>query len=352
MLKRKTLFIIGAGAGDGLLMPLGDKLSEIIADDVAIEVAYDGSVPKGDKDVNQALLRAASLKSTGMDALNRAGHEIANGIRYTHSIDNYVNAHSDNEAVKIVAKIAIVHAILVAEQASYLWIDEGAQPAKFRNGKAVHNSWLNDFFQLLHEDIIDQANLVSIFDNLAIINFNYDRCIEHFLLHALRTLFPSRDRKFFISLINEKLKILHPYGVVGRLPWQGGTQQPVQFGGVKKYGQGLAELSDEIRTYNEQLADNAELAAIRTEVAEAETIIFLGFHFHRQNMELLTISQLSKFQPTHVYGTTCGRSNTDIGIISERIYTTLKSRSVFLEIDGNRNCKDIFREYGTSFSSP
>jgi hypothetical protein len=143
--------------------------------------------------------------------------------------------------------------------------------------------------------------------------------------------------------------LFHPYGVVGRLPWQGGDR-PVQFGGVRKYGEGLAELSDEIHTYTEQLEDNAELSAIRTQVAEAEVIIFLGFHFHRQNMDLLSITQLAKLEPTVVYGTMFGRSNADIPIITEHIYTTLKSRNVFLALDGKFKCKELFSEYGATFS--
>jgi hypothetical protein len=37
-----------------------------------------------------------------------------------------------------------------------------------------------DFFGLLQEGIVESRNLETIFDNLAIINFNYDRCVEHF----------------------------------------------------------------------------------------------------------------------------------------------------------------------------
>jgi hypothetical protein len=121
-------------------------------------------------------------------------------------------------------------------------------------------------------------------------------------------------------------------------------------GGVRKYGEGLAELSDEIHTYTEQLDDNAELSAIRTQVAEAEVIIFLGFHFHRQNMDLLNITKLAKLESTVVYGTTYGRSGPDIAVITERIYTTLKSRNAFLTLDGKFNCKELFSEYGATFS--
>jgi len=46
-------------------------------------------------------------------------------------------------------------------------------------------SWLSDFFYLLLEGIIVDKNLSDIFNNLTIINFNYDRCIAQFLFYAL-----------------------------------------------------------------------------------------------------------------------------------------------------------------------
>jgi hypothetical protein len=38
----------------------------------------------------------------------------------------------------------------------------------------------------LQERIVVNLNLEDIFKHLTIVNFNYDRCIEHFLFHAIQ----------------------------------------------------------------------------------------------------------------------------------------------------------------------
>jgi len=80
------------------------------------------------------------------------------------------------------------------------------------------------------------------------------------------------------------LVIYHPYGQVGFMPWDDGNPK-VNFGGTD-YGD-IVGLSGQIRTFNEQMEDKVQLDEIRQRVADAKRIVFLGFHFHNQNMELL-----------------------------------------------------------------
>ncbi len=149
---------------------------------------------------------------------------IAEGIKYSRSIDNYVHSHSDKEAVKTVAKIAIVQTILDAERACHISIDPQVHPPRFKDERRAHKSWLSDFFTVLQDGIVESKNLDEIFDNLTIINFNYDRCIEHYLFHVMHRLYPSKGEGHLTGLLNQKLKILHPYGLVGNLPWQSRTK--------------------------------------------------------------------------------------------------------------------------------
>jgi hypothetical protein len=58
MIRHKTLFVIGAGAGFDVDMPLGSKLSEVIAEKLNIKFP-DYNTASGDKDIVEALrLRA------------------------------------------------------------------------------------------------------------------------------------------------------------------------------------------------------------------------------------------------------------------------------------------------------
>ena len=61
---------------------------------------------------------------------------------------------------------------------------------------------------------VPKENVSQIFDNVSFIVFNYDRCIEHFLLFVLQNAYGISDREAGKILV-EKLRIIHPYGVVG-----------------------------------------------------------------------------------------------------------------------------------------
>jgi hypothetical protein len=57
-------------------------------------------------------------------------------------------------------------------------------------------------------------------------------------------------------LLNANLRIYHPYGSLGVLPWQvRNNENSVPFGG-SEYGDDLNLIADEIKTFNEQLEDD------------------------------------------------------------------------------------------------
>src|SRR5690606_23024177 len=139
-----------------------------------------GRMVRGDSRIAAAL---QSQAVGGWGPFLQAGRMIADGVRYSRSIDNYVHSHSDKEAVKTVAKMAIVQTILDAEKSCHISVDTQAHPLRFRDEPRAHKSWLSDFFTVLQDGVIEAKNLDKIFDNLTIVNFNYDRCVEHYLFH-------------------------------------------------------------------------------------------------------------------------------------------------------------------------
>ena len=207
-------------------------------------------------------------------------------------------------------------------------------------------SWLPDFFYILQDGIVASENIDSLFDNVSIINFNYDRCIEQFLFGAIRDLYQTDDQK--TARLVSKLRMFHPYGRVGFLPWQE-EKRRVGFG-VTDYGE-LVGLSSEIRTFNEQVEEGDELEAMREEVARAERIVFLGFHFHQQNMDLLKAKGPKRGNSTGVYATAVQRSGPDVNIIGKQIEQMLdeRGRPVHLAVHSELDCKGLFKNYSTSF---
>ena len=116
---------------------------------------------------------------------------------------------------------------------------------------------------------------------MAFINFNYDRCLEHYLFHAVKRAFSVDDAA--AARVMAGMPVIHPYGQIGALPWQSGIQAH-PFGGDDL---DLRGLSQEILTYTEQTTGARHLASIPTLVNSASKIVFLGFGFHKQNMQIL-----------------------------------------------------------------
>jgi hypothetical protein len=159
--------------------------------------------------------------------------------------------------VKVCAKLAIVHTILHYEKHSAIFIDETKSPQDFHGRPKVMTSWFAGLMFLLTEGIRKNVDLDGIFDSVAFVNFNYDRCLEQFLWLALQQLYLITEDK--AGELVKGLTIIHPYGVVGRLRWQGGLRIPF---GHKLDAQTLVAAADNIRTFNEQVEDEEMLKAL------------------------------------------------------------------------------------------
>jgi hypothetical protein len=344
LIRKKTLFVIGAGAGFDVGMPLGNRLSDIIAAKLNIKFG-DFKQISGDKEIVEALQIRARADGIDLNSYRQAGENVSRGIGYTRSIDSYLNAHSGDELVKICAKMAIVHTILEHERQSALFVDEQLVSLEFQGRAAIMGSWFQAFTYLLTEGIRKNENLDAMFDNVVVVNFNYDRCLEQFLWLALQQLYVI-DAARAVSLI-KKLKIFHPYGVVGELPWQGGLK--IRFG-KKLQPELLGAASEKIRTFNEQIEDREMLDKLGKEVGSAEQIIFLGSHYHPQNMELLKASPPARGGEVLIYGTALDRSASDVTIIGNQIRTMLADRGGVWNIQVQRglNCGALFKDFGTA----
>jgi hypothetical protein len=347
MIRTKTVFVIGAGAGFDIGMPLGDALSNLIASKLNIKFGLDKQ-ESGDEEIMQALKIIASAQMEDPNLYRAAGCNVASGIGYTKSIDSYLNAHSGNAKVKVCAKLAIAQTILEHERGSALYVPSEKHPPDFTRRKEVLNkSWFQPFMFLLQDRTKRDESLDTIFSNTKIINFNYDRCVEHFLWWALQQLFLI-DEQRATSLL-QTLPIIHPYGTVGELPWQGGLR--VAFG-ERPVNQRLIDVSNRIRTFNEQIAEQETLTKMAEWMSEAERAVYLGFHFHDQNVEVLRTIAPARGGTVNVYATAVARSISDVRIIEERIRNGLAARggswNIFVEKDVD--CVGLFTEYGTAFA--
>ncbi len=340
MFSVPTVFIIGAGTGKDIGMPVGSALSDAIAHQLDFYFEQ-GQLVRGDELIVEVLRRLARERGANVNEWVMAGRSVAQGIRYTRSIDPYVNTHRDNEKIKECAKLAIARSILKSEHEFAIAIDPNT--GRWKLERTVLESWLPVMMYLLQDKIVRAENFNDLFANFTVINFNYDRCIEHFLLYAICHLY-GVDQRVAAEAMNTWNGILHPYGTVGALPWQDGKRK-VPFG-AEGYFADFFELSQEIFTYNEKLEDaGGGLKRIRDAIVNARRLIFLGFHFHQQNMDLLRPA--GGGASAHVYATVWDRHGPEVEVIKSQLSTLLGGRQQYTSL-APLKCLDLLNHYGTT----
>lgn len=116
------------------------------------------------------------------------------------------------------------------------------------------------------------------------VNFNYYRCVEHFLVQAIRLYFGLDEGRAQVCVAT--MVRYHPYGTVA--PWRECSEH-VRFGdGAFKDSQPqLLDLVRRIRTYSEEATEGADISVIKEAVKNAQVIVFLGFAYHPLNMKVL-----------------------------------------------------------------
>jgi len=344
MFRAKTVFVLGAGASVEVGFPAGDGLLKQIVDLSNVGFEFNRQT-KGDRLFVDAL-RVLMDEGGAVDKLNehiRACWQLAKSAGQALSIDNVIEALED-PMVDLVGKIGIARAILNAESKS----PQFRRPDEHQDALSLDrfsDTWLNSFTQLLTEGI-KKSSIDSIFDNIQLINFNYDRCIEQYLPYSLSQYYGiglDESRNLIGSL-----KIHRPYGSVGKLPWQAGEAPSVPFGGGS--AEQLAVVSQQIRTFSESVNDGEELSAIRDAISSADRIIFLGFAFHRQNVELIAESVAVH---SEILATCLGISNSDQGVIHSELSSAFNMEYTTTERIHQEDCtcSNLFRNYWRTISA-
>ena len=303
MFNRKTVFVIGAGCSKEFNLPLGWELRN------SIHVALTAGDPTAHEIVSEAFHRLRIAPPSGnRNAFFRA---FADGLHTKASIDQYLDFHRNNPAMVALGKVAIAYCILAAERRSLLNVGEVRT-----NFPALAETWLGRLFQCMNAGT-DISRSSDIFKNITFICFNYDRCIEVMLFNALQRL-THWDIPTTLNAL-KKLEVLHPYGTVGEPPkgTAAGVDCTLGFPAQRIDPLEVADGSGRLRTFTEGMEDEGCRDRIQGAVSTAEQVIFLGFSYLEQNMEILRI-QTDRSQ-WRLYGSTLGLSPPDTEIAKHRI---------------------------------
>lgn len=316
MFQKRTVFVIGAGCSYELDLPLGRELLDCIYETITEEDTEKHQVFRG------AFLRCG-VPNANLD-VDRRFKAFAAGLSATPSIDQYLHFHRHDEAMVMLGKCAVATEILYAEANSKL--GEGTV------GGQLPSCWLRWLFHLMNESA-SRESPVELFSNVSFICFNYDRTIEVFILRAIQALVHCtyEDAKQML----QHLSIWHPYGVVGghEIGQPGIAVSPGSFTENRIDEFAVLAAARRLQTFTEGMADQDERGAIRSKLAEADQIVFLGFSYLEQNMELLQLRPLPT-RATMIHGTVYGLSPPDAVLAKQAIAKSLGGDTGFQQCLG------------------
>jgi len=242
-------------------------------------------------------------------ALAGAAQRINRGMPVAASIDNFLHTHQDDADVVFMGKIAIALAIIEAEAASPLMVrNTGRTPPSPLINEHYRNSWYFPFMRMLTMGTRSD-DPQALCRNVRFVVFNYDRCLELVLFHTLQGYYGLNTEDAIAAL--SEIEIIHPYGSIGALSSSSNGGVPFGYEHAN-----LHEIALGIRTFTESVDENITAQARRA-IAEAQTLVFLGFGFLPQNMDLLAPGDGRK--ASRIHATTYGVSETDKLVIYEKL---------------------------------
>jgi hypothetical protein len=279
MISNKTVFIVGAGASCEVGMPSGWELKQLIAEKLLYKFENGQRTTQGDG----TILDMLGLLERDINPYVAAAREISKAMPLALSIDNYLHTHSEDKHAVVVGKAVIAATIMEKEAETKL-----AHPShEILNFSELEESWHTILAQMLFEGV-DKTEIGDIFDRVSVVTFNYDRCIEHYMVNAVQRYFKvSREEA---EKACRKFEVFHVYGQIGKLPWQVGPGEKSTPFGTLPEPRNLLRISQDIRTFTEGEKDGAGMAEMRSLISSAESVIYLGFSFGLINMDILTVA--------------------------------------------------------------
>ena len=148
--------------------------------------------------------------------------------------------------------------------------------------------WYTTFFDELRLRMANGPDL----SQLAIVTFNYDRSLEHYIADNILHNCPE-SRQAYARDMWARVQIIHPHGSIGEYP-QVNYGRALEAENFEQAAKGLRMLTDKLD----------ELPAFKDAqrlVATAERIVFIGFGYNTRTLDSLFASNVTKEK--EIYGT-------------------------------------------------
>lgn len=345
---KKLTLVVGAGASQEVGLPVGSGLKNEIAQHLDIRFPNGITQTSGSFTICEAF--RIEVKALGEKDINPYLHacwRIRDSMPQAISIDNFIDINSGDSRVELAGKLGIALSILEAERKSSIYIDSQSGNRRFPFSE-TENTWLNRFFKIVTENCPWDL-LPARLREVCLVVFNYDRCIEHYLVHAFMNYYGKGVNE--VVQIMQELDVIHPYGEVGRLELLG-KQTGVEFG-EEVYPDRLLDTAKDLKTFTEGTDEkSSDILKIREAVSNTSCLAFIGFSFHRLNMNLLSPKpeqKISNFSRC-VVATALGVSGYDSQVIRREISDMINLPIDAIHINNKLKCVDLFGEFSRSLS--
>lgn len=315
----KDVFILGAGSSKDYGFPLGSELLTQI-----------NSLVTSDDSFRNICLTRFKYSQEAIQALTAISSTI--NMRVNDSIDEILSSPKLRKEFVESAKLAIIKIIAENEINSKNYFDENHNWDQGENKDWMHYFWTH----YIKQRIIDRDLQQTLF-----INFNYDRSFVYNILKKAKNYCEHHGISDY--KIDEHFHIYHPYGSLGGL-------SSVPFGDTNVlHLNNLPNLIDNIRVINEGERDqDSGLVKYHSSIKKAKRIVFLGFHFDRQNMQRLGFPLPSPLSSTGVLTHDIQLALTNHKMDSTYLRNSIKRHFVGFEIHDNltgqgENIKNFFK---------
>jgi hypothetical protein len=291
MITEETVFILGAGASRPYEYPVGSELRKKIC--IKLKADFlDNEIDSNEVYITQF-----------MDAYAHSN---------VYSIDKFL---TNNPNFEYIGKKAVVYYILESEVKSNF-------PYQLKSSKL---DWFSELYNIMTNEMLGADSYNQFLNNkVSFIIFNYDRMLEAFLFDSLRNNYKHIPFNK-ISEIIKKISVIHVYGKIVNLPWEGSTES-AQYKKVDYQNhEVLDNYIENIRVIYDERNEDTIIEKAKSILEKAERIFFLGFGYAKENLQLLGMPSILN-RDHRIFGSALGLSQNEIDKISS-IFKTIDNKS-------------------------
>lgn len=272
MIKKKTVFVLGAGASHPYGFPLGRELVFEVPKRLRVTT----------KRLSGEFIRLFQDADDAYDIDGFTQKLIGSNL----SVDAYLEHHPEH--LKI-GKAGIALCLIPHENINGLVRNESER------------KWYEYLFQQMGSNPDEFRQSVN---SLSVITFNYDRSFEYFIFNSTSDAF---GEQFAVNTLKE-FSIIHVYGQLGSPKFLTKNDQD-----TSKYRRDYSETlkediisacTSEIKIMPERMDDSREFALAQQLISNAHSLCFFGFGYDATNLRRLKLDEY--FNGKLIFGTAFG----------------------------------------------